>query len=159
MEAGELHEVDISRGVDALADEPDEATLRFWLQQAMNFLQLEPSAVSVRIVGSEEMIELNVNYREKNKVTNVLSFSSGIEDEQGRRFLGDIVICNEVVLSEGREYGVGFAPRFSHMMIHGLLHLMGHDHEKEQEREIMEGLEKIVLHELNMKDPYEVPLA
>ena len=82
-------------------------------------------------MGEEEIASLNAQYRGLENATNVLSFPAGISVEEVE-FLGDIVICSKVVKLESDLYGRGFADRYVHMLIHGLLHLLGYDHMEER---------------------------
>ena len=105
-------------------------------------------------MGEEEIASLNAQYRGLENATNVLSFPAGISVEEVE-FLGDIVICSKVVKLESDLYGRGFADRYVHMLIHGLLHLLGYDHMEEGARTRMEQLETDLLSRLNMGNPYE----
>ena len=149
-----VHEVEVSRSAEVLSGEPDEAQVASWLEFALDSLDRESSEVSVRIVGEEEIASLNALYRGQEKATNVLSFPAGISVEEVE-FLGDIVICSKVVKLESDQYGRGFADRYAHMLIHGLLHLLGFDHMEEAERTRMEHVETDLLSRLGMGNPYE----
>ncbi|MBT4161925.1 MAG: rRNA maturation RNase YbeY [Gammaproteobacteria bacterium] len=149
------HLVEVSRSTDSVDEEPDEGQIGDWVRDALNQLGRSSAEVSVRIVAKDEMASLNEQYRGKASSTNVLSFSSGIATEE-RDFLGDIVVCNQVVLEESRQFGQSCENRFAHMMVHGLLHLLGHDHIEDSERKEMEDLEKQLLATFGISDPYEV---
>ena len=149
-----VHEVEVSRSTERLSAEPDDAQVAFWLEFVLDRLDHQLSEVSVRIVGEEEIASLNAQYRGLGKVTNVLSFPAGVSVEEVQ-FLGDIVICSQVVKLESDLYGRGFADRYAHMLIHGLLHLLNHDHMEEVARTRMEQLETNLLSRLNMGNPYE----
>ena len=149
-----MHEVEVSRSTERLSGEPDEAQVAFWLEFALDHLDRQSSEVSVRIVGEEEIASLNAQYRGREKATNVLSFPAAISVEEVE-YLGDIVICSRVVKLESDLYGRSFADRYAHMLIHGLLHLLDHDHMEEVARTRMEQLETNLLSRLNMGNPYE----
>ena len=149
-----MHEVEVSRSTKRLSGEPDEAQVAFWLEFVLDRLDRQSSEVSVRIVGEEEIASLNAQYRGLENATNVLSFPAGIAVEEVE-FLGDIVICSKVVKLESGLYGRGFTDRYAHMLIHGLLHLLGYDHLDEVARTRMEQLETELLSSLNMGNPYE----
>ena len=149
-----LHEVGVSRSVARLSEEPDEAQVVFWLEFVLDRLDRQSSEVSVRIVGEDEIAALNGQYRGLGNATNVLSFPAGISVGEVE-FLGDIVICSKVVKLEADQYGRGFADRYAHMLIHGLLHLLGHDHMEEAGQIRMEQLEIDLLLRLGMGNPYE----
>jgi len=97
------HVIEISRSTDSLDEEPDERCMTEWLCAALNALQQSPSEVSVRIVNVDEMVALNREYRQNPAPTNVLSFPAGLIAD-GLTFLGDIVICSEVVRDESVTY-------------------------------------------------------
>lgn len=149
-----VHEVDVSRSVERLSGEPDEGQLSFWLEFVLDRLNRQPSEVSVRIVDEPEITSLNSQYRGLAKVTNVLSFPAEISVDEVE-VLGDIVICSKVVKLESDQYGRGFTDRYAHMLIHGLLHLLGYDHMEEAPRNRMERLEIDLLLGLGMGNPYE----
>jgi len=113
--------------------------------------------VSVRIVDAAEMQSLNRRYRGKDAPTNVLSFPAGeIEGapDAAPRFLGDIVVCAPVVAAEAAEQGKAAADHWAHMIVHGTLHLLGFDHESDEEAGEMEHLETTILAGRNVADPY-----
>ena len=153
-EARVMHEVEVSRSVEMLSGEPDEAEVVSWLEFALDSLDCQASEVSVRIVGEQEIAALNAQYRGRENATNVLSFPAGISVEEVE-FLGDIVICSKVVKFESDQYVLGFADRYAHMLIHGLLHLLGYDHMEEAARTRMEHMETDLLSRLGMGAPYE----
>ena len=149
-----MHEVEVSRSTERLSGEPDEAQVAFWLEFVLDRLECQSSEVSVRIVGEEEIASLNAQYRGLENATNVLSFPAGISVEKVE-FLGDIVICSRVVKRESGDYGRGFSDRYAHMLIHGLLHLLGYDHMEEAAQIRMEQLEIDLLLRLGMGNPDE----
>jgi probable rRNA maturation factor len=149
-----MHEVGVSRSTKRLFEEPDEAQVVFWIEFVLDHLDRQSSEISVRIVGEDEITALNGRYRGLGNATNVLSFPAGISVEEVE-FLGDIVICSKVVKRESDEYGKDFADRYAHMMIHGLLHLLGYDHMEKAARSRMEEVETDLLLKLGMVNPYE----
>ena len=149
-----MHEVEVSRSTEMLSGEPNEAQVASWLEFALDHLHRQSAEVSVHIVGEKEIASINTQYRGLENATNVLSFPAGISLEEVE-FLGDIVICSKVVKLESDLYGRGFADRYAHMLIHGLLHLLNHDHMEEVARTRMEQLETDLLSSLNMGNPYE----
>jgi probable rRNA maturation factor len=149
-----VHEVEVSRSTERLSGEPDEAQVAFWLEFVLDRLDRQSTEVSVLIVGEEEIASLNAQYRGLENATNVLSFPADISVEEVE-YLGDIVICSQVVKLESGLYGRGFADRYAHMLIHGLLHLLGYDHLEEGARTRMEQLETDLLSRLDMGNPYE----
>jgi probable rRNA maturation factor len=120
---------------------PSPAALRSWASGA--------TGVTLRIVGSSEARRLNARYRKKAKATNVLSFPYG-------RGSGDIVLCHPVIAREARAQGKTLAAHYAHLVVHGLLHLRGYDHEKKRDALRMERREIGMLRRLGFADPYAV---
>ena len=110
-----------------------------------------PGDVVILLTDDEAVRDLNDRFRGKNRPTNVLSFPA---PENARPHLGDIVLAHGVCAAEAREQGKPFADHLSHLVIHGILHLMGHDHEAEDEAEAMEAQERMLLAALGIPDPY-----
>jgi probable rRNA maturation factor len=138
---------------------PAEEDIRRWIAAALNGRATQEQVeVSVRLVDSEEMAQLNETYRGKTGATNVLSFPAGLPAELGIPLLGDIVICAPVVRIEAAQQGKSQSAHWAHMAIHGTLHLLGYDHIEEEEATIMEALESAILSELNYSCPYEATL-
>jgi len=108
----------------------------------------------IRLVDRQESRELNAQYRHKNKATNVLSFPADLPEEIGLRLLGDIIICAPIVADEAREQHKTAEAHWAHLTIHGILHLLGHDHQAEEEASEMESLEIRILQSLGFPDPY-----
>ena len=150
------HRVEILWGTETLPGEPTPEDLESWLVSAMCLLECSASEVSVKVVSVQEMTSLNSTYRDTDAVTNVLSFENGITDDRGVDLLGDIVICSKTVLEESERFGKTFPSRYAHLLVHGLLHLLGHDHIENDERAVMEALETSVVRQLGFDDPYEV---
>ena len=143
-------DISIQRMVPA-AGIPAPATLRAW---ALAALGREKGELNIRIVGDEESRQLNHQYRGKDKPTNVLSFQGEPELER-LPVLGDLVICAPVVAREAVEQGKPARAHWAHMVIHGCLHLLGHDHEQDSEALRMEALETRILKRLGFSNPYE----
>ena len=126
---------------------PTRPQLRRWVRAACT----TPAEVTVRFVGSEEGRSLNRDYRQKDYATNVLSSPY----ESGARLSGDLVLCLPVVASEAGEQGKSLQAHFAHLIVHGMLHLQGHDHETSQDdADRMEALEQKILDTLGYPDPY-----
>lgn len=120
----------------------------------------EDCEIGVACVDLEESHQLNLQYREKDKPTNVLSFQSDIPEEVLPMLdalpLGDLVICIPVVLQEALEQKKTAQNHFAHLLVHGVLHLLGYDHEtSDEDAEEMEGLEIEILAKLNIANPYQ----
>jgi probable rRNA maturation factor len=129
-------------------------------------LENGPSAeVSVRFAGDEEVRALNAAWRGKDKATNVLAFPM-VEAEQltglaaagaGEALLGDIVLARGICAAEAESKGIAACTHAAHLIVHGMLHLLGSDHERgEDEAEAMEAAERRSLARLGIADPYEV---
>ena len=115
--------------------------------------------IGIACVDHAQSHELNLEYRKKDKSTNVLSFPSDIPDEMASVLdafpIGDLVICIPVVLTEAQEQNKTPINHFTHMLVHGTLHLMGYDHEtSEEDAEEMESLEIEILDKLGLTNPY-----
>lgn len=114
---------------------------------------VEDCEVSVTFCDDDEIRELNAQWRDKDKATNVLSFPTPGPLE-ARPLLGDIVIAYETVAREAAEQEKTLRDHTAHMIIHGFLHLIGYDHETAAEAEAMEGLERRIASRLGLRDPY-----
>ena len=133
----------------------DEKKLKLTCEQFMQELDVGDSELVVRLVSSIEIQALNKEYRSKNQATNVLSFSSDIPLEIGESILGDVVICVDVVREEAVLEGKAFSNHLSHMAIHGILHLLGYDHEDLSSANKMEGIEIDFLKKIGLSNPYQ----
>jgi probable rRNA maturation factor len=117
---------------------------------------LSNAEVCVALADDAQVAELNASYRGKDKPTNVLSFPAvpmlPVDDEP--RFLGDIILALETLEREAADLGLPLAHHMQHLVVHGLLHLLGYDHQTEDEAKEMEGLEVRILAQLAIADPY-----
>ena len=133
----------------------DEKKLKLTCQQFMQEFGFADSELVVRLVSPIEIQALNKEYRSKNQATNVLSFSSDIPLEIGESILGDVVICVDVVREEAVLEGKAFSNHLSHMAIHGILHLLGYDHDDLASANKMEGIEIEFLKKIGINNPYQ----
>ncbi|PXW93836.1 putative rRNA maturation factor [Sphaerotilus hippei] len=118
-----------------------------WVRAALEL----PGEITVRIVGADEGLALNRDYRGKDYATNVLTFDYTQEPVVS----ADLVICAEVVEREAKEAGKDLVAHYAHLLVHGTLHAQGYDHEDDEEQaEIMEAREREVLAGLGFADPY-----
>jgi probable rRNA maturation factor len=115
--------------------------------------------LAVRLVPPSESRRLNRDYRGKDAPTNVLSFPSTIAGAVRPRPLGDVVICPAVLRREAREQGKAERAHWAHLMVHGVLHLAGYDHEDDSDARRMERREIAVLRELGFPNPYRLAPA
>lgn len=159
-------QVDVQRRVRAWA--PSARAIAQWAATAVG-RRAAGGELGVRVVGSAESRRLNARYRGKDKPTNVLSFPpaplpgrvSGAPAARGgqsavSRPLGDLVICAQVVRSEAREQRKPLEAHWAHLVVHGALHLIGYDHERDAEAKRMERREVAVLRRLGFANPYRI---
>lgn len=136
---------------------PDQASFERWVSSALEGRQGSYS-LAIRIIDEEEMQHFNAGYRQKNYPTNVLSFPaelpSGLPEELRDSTLGDLLICAPVVKREAHEQHRSETDHWAHLTVHGVLHLLGHDHEEPAEAMEMESLEIAILAKLGISDPY-----
>jgi probable rRNA maturation factor len=112
--------------------------------------------LTIRVVARPESRRLNRRYRAIDKATNVLSFPAQGLNEVAPDYLGDVVICSPLVLAQARTQGKSREAHFSHLVVHGVLHLLGFDHRKAGQANIMEDRERAVLSGLGIADPYAI---
>ena len=124
-----------------------------WAAAALTAVR-KPCVLSVRVVGLARSRSLNAQYRHKDKPTNVLSFGGAGSAPDGRRFLGELVICAPVVAREALAQAKSLESHWAHMTVHGVLHLLGFDHEREAEAAKMASKEIQILDRLGFLDPY-----
>lgn len=111
--------------------------------------------VSLMLTDDAQMRGINRQWRAKDNPTNVLSFPAASADGLAKApFLGDIAVAFETVAREASEEGKTLADHFAHLVVHGFLHLVGYDHETEEQAQEMEGLEVAILAGLGIADPY-----
>ena len=130
---------------------PSRPQVRRWVRATLHAMGDQPAEVAVRFVDAEEGRMLNRDYRHKDYATNVLSFVY----ESEPRVAGDLVVCLPVVLREAAEQGKRAEAHFAHLIVHGMLHLLGYDHEtgaKDAAR--MEAQEREILAGQGYPDPY-----
>lgn len=118
--------------------------------KAVNVKQLKGMEISLLLTGDKEICELNKNYRNKNKPTNVLSFETGDEF-----LLGDIVMSFATMKKEANEKKIPLKNHYAHLLCHGILHLLGFDHIDDEEAREMEFFEVEILKNLGIENPYE----
>ena len=142
---------------------PSPAALRRWAGAAhaaavarprRRAAALAPATACLRIVGSAASRRLNRDYRGMDKPTNVLSFPAAPVERELGGALGDLVVCAPVVAAEARAQRKAPAAHWAHMVVHGILHLHGFDHQTAREARAMEGLEVEILRGFGYQDPY-----
>jgi probable rRNA maturation factor len=121
--------------------------------------------IAVRLTSNDEVHQLNAQYRQKDKPTNVLSFPMIAPDliesltqnsDDGEVILGDIVLAYGVCVAEAEEKGISVEDHATHLIVHGVLHLLGYDHQGDSEADAMESMERAALETLGIPDPYLV---
>ncbi len=112
--------------------------------------------ISIALSSDEDVRSLNARYRNQDKATNVLAFPNGmmLAEADGHVFIGDVVIAYETLMDEAAAEGKNPRHHLAHLVVHGVLHLFGYDHDTEAEAERMEHLERVILRRLNVPDPY-----
>lgn len=147
-----MSQVDVSYGLPRTGL-PASGTLRAYAEAALAGRR-EDAELAIRIVDAEEGRALNRDYRDKDYATNVLSFPAELPPGVPLPVLGDLVLCAPVIAREAAEQGKPLKHHYAHMVVHGVLHLLGHDHMHEAEAEAMEAIEREVLAGLGIADPY-----
>ena len=132
---------------------PEADAIRQWVLLALPE-DKKDSELTLRVVDEAEITALNRQYRGKDGATNVLSFPYEAIPGVATDLLGDIVICAPVVNREAREQGKPERDHWAHLVIHGILHLLGHDHQRPEQAGAMEQLEHEILASLGIADPY-----
>ena len=161
MTRGPIH-LDVVVGyATARAGVPAATSFRRWVAAAAEG-RIREADIAIRIVGEDEGRSLNRHYRGKDYATNVLSFPGelpeGVKLPKGVTLplMGDIVLCAPVVAREAAEQAKPALHHYAHLTVHGVLHLLGMDHQDEREAECMERLEREILAGLGIDDPYRV---
>ena len=137
---------------------PTADDIAIWVNRAIDAAGSSSNLeVSVRVVDADEMQQLNSEFRNQDKPTNVLSFPAGdlagLPDE-AERPLGDIVVCAAVVAAEAQQQGKTQSDHWAHMIVHGTLHLLGFDHESDSDAAEMESLEIRIMTDHGIASPY-----
>jgi probable rRNA maturation factor len=134
---------------------PSADAVRCWAEAALDDVGAPPGTICIRIVDEAESAALNMAYREKSAPTNVLSFPAHLIDpETELPLLGDIAVCAPVVAREAIEQGKSLDDHWAHLVVHGVLHVMGYDHEHPEDADRMETRETEILGRLGVADPY-----
>ncbi len=130
---------------------PTRPQVRRWVQAAL----AHTAEITVRFVAAEEGQNLNRDYRGKDYATNVLSFVYASDPTQGP-ISGDLVLCAPVIAHEAQQQNKTLSAHYAHLLVHGVLHLQGFDHETAAEAQVMEGREREIVIGLGYPDPYLV---
>ena len=136
---------------ERLSDAITRPYIRRWVKAA----QLAPAELTIRFVNEQEGQLLNHDYRGKDYATNVLTFSyNESTDDTDDIVRADIVLCADVVLREAKEQHRSIEHHVAHLIVHGVLHAQGYDHESDEEAAEMENFETEILAKLGIPDPY-----
>lgn len=136
---------------------PEQQQMAAWASIAMDAVgETGHNEITLRVVGEVESAELNQRYRKKSGATNVLSFPFDDPPGVATQILGDLVICAPVVEQQAVEQGKPLDDHWAHMIVHGVLHLRGYDHEQDAGAIEMEQLEKEILGQIGITDPYSL---
>jgi len=144
--------VDVQRIMNA---GPTNEQVQNWVETILAVEQKDDAELTVRIVDENESAALNEEYRNKTGSTNILSFPFECPDEVELNLLGDLVICAPVVECEAKQQNKKSQAHWVHMLVHGVLHLLGYDHIKEQDAGKMESREIHIMATLGFDNPYE----
>jgi probable rRNA maturation factor len=125
-----------------------------WISAVPGLRRRRKVEINLLIVGTREGRRFNREFRGRDYATNVLSFRHEPLRGQEASLLGELVICAPVVAREATEQGKRLPDHYAHLTIHGVLHLLGHDHETKSEAERMEQIERQILAGLHIPDPY-----
>lgn len=146
---------------DATDDLPSAEQLALWATTALAHEQHTPPyrPLCVRFCDRDDIQSLNRDYRDRDKPTNVLSFPTqtppGLPAEMMAELsLGDLIVCVSVLCDEARQQGKSLSDHCAHLLVHGVLHLLGYDHIEEADAEDMESRERAILSQLGIADPY-----
>ena len=145
-------ELEVQFADPRLESEITEADLRRWVESSL----LGPAELTIRFVDAEEGKALNREYRGKDYATNVLTFAYNEGEELGDEepVQADIVLCTDVLQREADEQKKTVEEHVAHLVVHGVLHAQGFDHEHDEEAEDMEQLERDIMEALGYPDPY-----
>lgn len=148
-----MHAINVQYAVSK--KNPSVTLIKRWVNAAL--VDRAASEVTIRIVDIDEITRLNEAYRHKQGKTNVLAFSYGkseVISNDALEFLGDIIICSDVVNREAKEQNKSLQAHWAHMVIHGTLHLLGYDHVNKIDADVMETKEIAILAALKFNNPY-----
>ena len=131
---------------------PSEYKIRKWARRA--YLGQNKNSVNIKLASVNEMKSLNKKYFNKTKPCNVLSFPDSLTSFNHADFLGDIIICGEVVNGESKKFNVDLDKRWAHMIVHSMLHLQGYDHILKKNQQLMEKKEIYLMNQIGFSNPY-----
>jgi probable rRNA maturation factor len=133
---------------------PLRRSFQQWIDAIPELRKRRAAEVAIVVVDADEGRDFNQRFRHRDYATNVLSFPYERLPGDRSGLLGDLVVCAPVVAREAREQGKNARDHYAHMTIHGVLHLLGHEHENDKDAQRMEALETRILAGLGIADPY-----
>ncbi len=139
-------------------DVPELEQFEYWIAAVLAGVR-DAAEIAIRVVDEEEGRELNAIYRGHDYATNILAFQAELPEGVEATLLGDLVICAPLVVREAAEQDKRLAAHWAHLVVHGVLHLLGYDHEEEAAAAMMESQERLVLAKLGYPDPYPDGMA
>lgn len=151
------HQIAVQYALNSRRGLPAARNIRTWSEATLNHCNTANAELTIRLVNETDITGLNQQYRNKTGSTNVLSFpvpALGIPADPLP--LGDVLICPAVALRESQQQHKTLRAHIAHLVVHGVLHLLGHDHQQPEQAEAMEALERQVLSGLGFADPYLV---
>lgn len=139
---------------------PKSDEIHQWLSLVLLHEKIYSASLSLTYLSLDDMQSLNHQFRDKNSPTNILSFPfiapPGLPDDAiDDNFLGDLIVCPDVLVKEAKDQEKRLNHHQTHILIHGLLHLIGYDHISREDREEMEALEIKLLQQLAIPNPYD----
>lgn len=146
-------EMSVSEALESDEDSiPDASSIQLWAEKSC--FSDDQVITGVRIVSADEMRELNSEWRDRDRPTNVLSFPMQSPEEVDLKMLGDLALCAAVINAEATQQQKPVQAHWAHMLVHGMLHLQGYDHIDDKQADEMEALEIRILNSLGYKNPY-----
>ena len=152
--------IDLHINRSTCQDTPADDSVLKWVESALclgSKKNLGSVELSILIADIDEASAFNTNYRNSAGATNVLSFPSNLSPNDTFYLLGDLVMCAPLVRQEAKSQVKSAEAHWAHLVIHGVLHLLGYDHQDIEEANLMEGLEVRILSSLGYANPYEIP--
>ena len=129
------------------------------IRKVLKVTNIKRNGLTIRLSNDKDVKAFNLKWKGVNKSTNILSFLNSdkfFSYENNMIYLGDIIISYDTLLEEVRIRKIDFQDHLSHILIHGILHLQGHTHDKEKDTRLMQNEEKRLLKNLNIKNPYKL---
>ncbi len=148
-----MHSIDIQYALDR-GNLPNVEQFTQWVDISLGKC-CQDAEVVIRIVDEQESANLNQQFRKCTGPTNVLSFPYSLPEIVGLNLLGDLIFCAPVIEKEAKEQHKQLFDHWAHMVVHGILHLLGHNHTNDTEAVEMETLEFEILNQLKISNPYE----